>query len=367
MHRPVVTIGIPVYRGADMLPIALESIKAQTYSNLDVLISVDGADAATFAACEPFKSDARFRVHLQPSHLGWASNMDWTIRNRRGEFYIYLGHDDWISPTYVADLLDAATKWPDATICFAEMQIIGTQNRVQRSPSTRGDPITRALAQMEHLDGAMLRGLIPDSALHKTAGILTNEFEGFGSEIRFIAELALAGDFRFVEGPTYYKALHGKNMHLRWHNWPEERRRGAWAALAAWMIEVIVPAGRSVNERRDLFHRVLERFLSAPGAVSWLRNRVRWLYYKKNFTRWTALLLRIMDRVRRAERFQTWMHSRSRSMLCDIPDAKTRTAMLQVILHQLRQGGRFDAVAQLDAEWNALEGMAVQHIARAAR
>ena len=108
MNSPLVTVGVPVYRGQQELPVTLECLRTQTYPNLDVLISVDAADQESATACEPFlRRDPRFRMQVQPSRLGWAGNTDWTMRERRGEFYIFQQHDDQVSPTYVADLARA--------------------------------------------------------------------------------------------------------------------------------------------------------------------------------------------------------------------------------------------------------------------
>ncbi|HYI27419.1 MAG TPA: glycosyltransferase family A protein, partial [Bradyrhizobium sp.] len=129
MSGPLVTIGVPVYRGQDDLPITLECVRTQSYPNLDVLISVDAGDQESARACEPFlRSDPRFRMQVQPSRLGWAGNTDWTMRNRRGEFYIFQQHDDQVSPTYVADLVEAAVRVPNAAICFAEARSSGVRN-----------------------------------------------------------------------------------------------------------------------------------------------------------------------------------------------------------------------------------------------
>jgi glycosyltransferase involved in cell wall biosynthesis len=95
LNSPLVTVGVPVYRGQLELPVTLECLRTQTYPNLDVLISVDAADQESARACEPFlRRDARFRLQVQPSRLGWAGNTDWTMRERRGEFYIFQQHDD---------------------------------------------------------------------------------------------------------------------------------------------------------------------------------------------------------------------------------------------------------------------------------
>ena len=78
MSGPLVTIGVPVYRGQDDLPITLECLRTQSYHNIDVLISVDAADqksaepASHFCAAMAF-SDARPAV---PSWMGRKYRLD---------------------------------------------------------------------------------------------------------------------------------------------------------------------------------------------------------------------------------------------------------------------------------------------------
>jgi hypothetical protein len=333
MAGSLVTVGVPVYRGQDTLPATLECMRTQTYTNLDILISVDGPDDAVVEACKPFLGDSRFRLHIQPSRLGWAGNTDWTMRHRRGDFYIYQQHDDQVSRSYIADLVEAAMRWPHATICYSEMEFSGRQNMmIRHKPNLDPDPIKRALAHMERLDSGPLRGLIRGSALSATSGLQTNEFESFGSEHAFMAELALAGEFRFVKGPIYYKRLHPQNMHLRWYGWPEARKRAAWSALAAWMIEVIVPCGRSLDDRWRLFNIVLDRFLVARG---WLAR----------FDQWAI------------DRLNGWTVDRKRLMFCrvDNNDLEARAAMLRTIMGRLRSGGRLDVSACLQSTWDSVE------------
>lgn len=367
MSGPLVTIGVPVYRGQDLLPVTLECLRTQTYENLDVVVSVDGPDDPSIEACRPFLSDSRFRLHVQPSRLGWAGNHDWTMRARRGEFYIYQQHDDQVSPDYVAALVAAAEQWPQAAVCFSKMKISGLQNRIVRARSYLGDPLERALRYMERLDAIMLRGLMRGSALAATSGLVTNEFEGYGSECRFLAELALVGEFRFVEGPTYYKRVHGRNLHLKWYHWPEERKRDAWVALAAGMIEVVVPAGGSVEERWRLLHAVLERFLFSRGWLSGTRNRARSLY-KTDRDRVSRLLLALIDRLRTSATIDAWLVQRSRHMFHEIDknDLAARSALLRAVIDRLQSSGRFDPAVCLRSDWATVRGRAVGQLGLAA-
>ena len=266
---PLVTVGVPVYRGQDVLPVTLECMRTQSYGNLDVLISVDGTDEASIEASRPFLNDRRFRLHVQPARLGWAGNLNWTLQHRQGDFFIFQQHDDQVSPTYIADLVAAALQWPKASVCYSEMKITGHVDAMVRHKAILGDPISRALTHIERFDTSMLRGLIRSSALDRTGGVQTLDHESFGSDHRFMTELALAGEFRFVSGPTYFKRLHDANLHLKWYEWTEEKKRAAWTSLAAQIVEALVPAGRDRIERWHLLYTALERFIVSRGGDRW--------------------------------------------------------------------------------------------------
>lgn len=356
MSGPLVTVGVPVYQGKDELPVTLECIRTQSYSNLDVLISVDAGDQQTARSCEPFlKRDPRFRMHVQPSRLGWAGNTDWTMRERRGDFYIYQQHDDQVSPTYVADLVEAATRSPNAVICFAKMQCSGLLNVTQYGLLLSGSPIERIQAYLESMDCVPFRGLIRGSALARTSGLLLSDFDPFdsyGTENRLMAELALQGEFQFVPGPTYYKRMHGANLHLKRENWSERQKLLAWACLAAWMMEVVAPAGRSPDERRRLFEAVLDRFLVAKkNPWRWLIPPARHLALSQAKALHPVRVL--LHRLKRSNLLASSVAGRW--MLCETNDPEIRAALLRMILDRLKSAGRFDPVACLHSTWERLE------------
>jgi hypothetical protein len=343
VNDPLVTVGVPVYRGQDSLPILMECLAKQSYKNLDVLISVDAADQATAEACEPLvRSDSRLRMHVQPARLGWAGNTDWTMRHRRGDFYIYQQHDDWISPTYIADLVDAARRWPDSAICFSSLKYVGDRSWEVRVPSLLGNRVDRALAYLRRLDWVPFRGLIRGSAIERTSGLLLSDFDPFdslGTEIRFMAELAVAGEFRFVPGPTYFKHWDGKNLSAARDKWPRSHRLEATACWAAWMIEVVTGAGASIDERLGLLMIALDRFVRTHGRLKWIFSVLRneagagatpqmiWTQLKRN------PVPPGLGRVTRAEREQ----------------------LLRLIIGQLKEQGRFRIDEWLNMSWPELE------------
>ena len=355
MSGPLVTIGVPVYRGQDDLPTTLECLRTQSYCNLDVLVSVDAADQKSAQVCEPFlRGDPRFRMQIQPSRLGWAGNTDWTMQERRGAFYIFQQHDDQVSPTYVADLVEAASRYPDAAICYAEVQTTGLTNQIMRGVPLLGQPIERVLICLKFMDHTAFRGLIRGTALARTSGLLLSDFDPFdsyGTEMRFLMELALLGEFRFVPGPTYYKRLHGANLYLKREKWTEYQKQRAWACLAAWAVEVIVPAGRSQDERRRMFDMVLDRFLVPSNPWKRLRDPVR---------RLTRSSSRALHPVRV---FVDWLKSkdplvravRDRWMLYETTDPEQRAAFLRIVFDRLKTTGLFEPSTHLNSTWETLQ------------
>jgi glycosyltransferase involved in cell wall biosynthesis len=355
MKSPLVTIGVPVYQGQDELTVTLECIRTQSYANLDVLISVDAGDQQSAQACLPFlRLDPRFRMHIQSSRLGWAGNTDWTMRERRGAFYIFQQHDDQVSPTYVANLVETALRSPNAAICFAEAHSSGIRTMVSRGFGLSGSPIDRVKAYLETMDCVPFRGLIRSSALASTSGLLLSEFDPFdsyGTEIRLMAQLALWGEFCFVPGPIYYKRLHGKNLHLKRQNWSEQQKQLAWACLAAWMVEVVAPAGRNTEESRDLFDAVLVRFLVPNAPWGWVRAPARLL--SSTSSRALQPLRALLARAKRSERILNVVTGRW--LMYETRDPEQRAALLHMIFDRLKRAGRLDPLVCLHSTWERLE------------
>jgi glycosyltransferase involved in cell wall biosynthesis len=348
--NPCVTVGVPVYRGQDTLPMLLECLRTQSYKEIDVLISVDGGDQASAEAAKPFlQQDPRLRMQVHPSRLGWAGNTDWTMRQRRGDFYIYQQHDDLVSPTYIADLVDAARRWPNAVLCFAKLRFTGQRDEEISSPSVLGGPKERALSYLRTLDWVPFRGLIRGPALAKTSGLLLSDFDPFdslGTEHRFMAELALLGEFRFVEGPIYFKSWHGGNLSIKRDSWSREHWLTALAYYAAWMIEVIAPAGGSPKERRRLFRITLDRFAGRRDPLKWIRSALR--------TNCKALFpLRMWDQLKRSERLRAAVDPPGPIM--GTISTEERCTLLLKIFERLKSGGRFDPQECMSMSWKALE------------
>ena len=217
-------------------------------------------------------------------------------------------------------------------------------------PSLLGDPTERALRYLRRIDWIPFRGLLRGSALKKTSGLLLSDFDpfdSFGTEQRFMAELSLLGEFRFVEGPTYFKSWHGENLSAKREGWSREHFITAIACLAAWMIEVIAPAGESVQERHRLFKITLEHFAGRRrDPLKWIRAVLR------NESKALAPLRMIRDQLKRSEKLTAALGAYYWGL--DNTSTKERAALLGQVFERLKSGGRFEPRKCMNTTWEAL-------------
>ena len=73
--QPLVSIGLPVYNGASYLSESIDSLLAQTYRNIELVISDNASTDGTQALCERYVAqDARVVYSRRPENIGGVRN-----------------------------------------------------------------------------------------------------------------------------------------------------------------------------------------------------------------------------------------------------------------------------------------------------
>ena len=94
VQQPLVSVIIPVYNGARFLRAALESVFAQTYRPLEVIVVDDGSVDDSGAIAQSFPE-----VHyIRQENQGVAAARNNAIEVARGEFLAFLDQDDLWRP-----------------------------------------------------------------------------------------------------------------------------------------------------------------------------------------------------------------------------------------------------------------------------
>src|SRR5687767_11052901 len=88
MTPPKVSIGMPVYNGANYIRRSIRSILDQDYRNLELVISDNASTDETEAICrEMAATDDRIRYFRNEVNLGAAKNYNRVFELAQGEFF----------------------------------------------------------------------------------------------------------------------------------------------------------------------------------------------------------------------------------------------------------------------------------------
>jgi glycosyltransferase involved in cell wall biosynthesis len=124
MSLPLVSILIPTYKRAALVPQAIRSALEQTYPSIEVLILDDCSPDDTASACAQFTADPRVRYIRHETNQGLPRNWQFGIDTARGEFFTILHDDDALEPTFVKDLLAPLLGDPDLVLSFCDQWVM---------------------------------------------------------------------------------------------------------------------------------------------------------------------------------------------------------------------------------------------------
>ena len=128
-HRPLVTIGVCTYNRADGYFVdALRSAVAQSYPNLEIVVSDNGSTDHTEEVVESF-GDLRIRYVKREQNIGPVNNFNACLGDARGEFFLLLHDDDVLDPDFVEACMDAVGDDTDVGVIRTGTRIIDAEGR----------------------------------------------------------------------------------------------------------------------------------------------------------------------------------------------------------------------------------------------
>jgi glycosyltransferase involved in cell wall biosynthesis len=122
-RRPKVSFGMPVYNGADTIRRAVDSLLAQTLTDIEVVISDNASEDQTESICRAYAvADPRVRYFRNESNIGQIANFNRVFELSRGGYFRWVGCNDWWSPRYAERCAAALDAHPEAVMasCFHE-------------------------------------------------------------------------------------------------------------------------------------------------------------------------------------------------------------------------------------------------------
>lgn len=103
---PLISVIVPVYNVAKILERCVNSIRDQTYQNLEIILVDDGSTDLSGKFCDAFaKLDSRIKVFHQ-ANQGLSAARNTALDHARGRYITFVDSDDAVQPDLVAYLYE---------------------------------------------------------------------------------------------------------------------------------------------------------------------------------------------------------------------------------------------------------------------
>lgn len=220
---PLVTALVPTYNGAAFIQRTLDSLAAQTWPRLEILIGDDRSTDDTLQVVHRF-ADQRpgTRVVEREANLGWLRNSNDLMSRADGELMFFAFHDDVVAPTYVEQLVEALRRNDRAVLAFSDMNVHELDGTVHlhafdeleglESPMQRGRVMVRRPGNW----WVPNRGLFRTSAFTRVGGIHANEQGEYSADWTWLLGLSLIGEFVRVPQVLCTKYYTSGSLSKRW-------------------------------------------------------------------------------------------------------------------------------------------------------
>lgn len=121
---PQVQVFIPTYNRVDRLRMAVDSVLAQTWPSVEVVVldnhSTDGTNEVMQGIVA---ADPRVRHLRRPSNIGMFGNLNAIAGLVEGDFFAMLTDDDTYEPGFVETAMELFDQWPDIDLVACDAPV----------------------------------------------------------------------------------------------------------------------------------------------------------------------------------------------------------------------------------------------------
>lgn len=121
------SVVIPTYNRGHIVGAAIESVLAQTYPQIEIVIADDGSSDDTRAVAEGYGSRV---AYLRQRNAGVSAARNFGMRHARGEFIAFLDSDDAWQPWKIEAQIAALRRHPEAGVVWTDMAAVDDTGRV---------------------------------------------------------------------------------------------------------------------------------------------------------------------------------------------------------------------------------------------
>jgi glycosyltransferase involved in cell wall biosynthesis len=261
---PKVSALLPAYNAEAFLQRTLDSLAAQTWPNLEIVIADDCSTDRTPRIIAAFaRGRPNVRILTREENLGWLRNTNDLMAQATGEMMFFAFHDDVIAPDYVEKLARRLMADQKAILAYSWMrtEFVSGKVRILKFRIMHQLRFWRLLRMWlmvrKHPRWVVPnRGVFRREAFTRIGGIRPNEAGEYGADWAWLLHLSALGRMVMVPEVLCFKYYQKTSLSVGWTH----DARMALAQQSAGFREIdLSPASRFEKYvlRRLLTHRVV--------------------------------------------------------------------------------------------------------------
>lgn len=239
--EPLVTIGIPVFNEACFIAETLDSILAQDYKNLEIIVTDNHSTDETESICKRYSlKHKHIHYHRFQKNLGPTENFKHVLNLANGEYFMWAaGHDLWTS-NYISSCLALLITHPNALIASGTSRWINENGKTLDREFGWVD--TRGMDVIARYFTVLWGNMHPIYGLHRRKELQACQLTNIvGTDLVLLTRLALKGDFLNASDACWSRReFRNEATHLD----KLKRYKSREYALAISTIDKIAPLAR---------------------------------------------------------------------------------------------------------------------------
>jgi glycosyltransferase involved in cell wall biosynthesis len=256
---PTVSVIIPSYNYADLIPRCIQSVVDQTYPDWELIISDDHSSDNSLQKISTFRDNPKIQIYTNETTLGIYGNICAGISRSRGKYIKILMADDWLHPEYLIETTKLLEEYPSISLCSVNTELRNLTDgiiEIRSLPKPVEGFCPRAEA-LSWLTVSVNPYGNPSRILFRRDAYV--RCLGFDLEIEYCTELDLwirmleDGDFGYIGKVLTYELQHNRNATLFYAS-----------------------NGKHITEGEKMFVKLFARHTYFRGKV-W-RQQMVWLY-----------------------------------------------------------------------------------------
>jgi glycosyltransferase involved in cell wall biosynthesis len=260
---PLISIVLCTYNGEAFLRAQLDSLVAQSYTNLEIVVCDDRSTDGTRAILEEYGRDERFRLHFNEQNLGYSRNFEQCTAMARGRYISFCDQDDIWMPEYMA-IEGYSLVFSDSLLVDKDGNSLGKKLSDIRRLISFTD--TKGFVFYNMVSGHTM--LIEQAVLQKGLPIPPKEYHDWWFAV---IAATLKGGYYLDEVLTHYRQ-HDKTVTINIvdkRNHKSRARRERWEKYERdlrWIGDII---GVTSGTERAFHERLLALYKKKKGSFAW--------------------------------------------------------------------------------------------------